>query len=891
MDRSKKKTKSKKAAKSTAAAPAVSAPQPLKSSNHQSFPIVGVGASAGGLEAFIQLLKAVPPQLGMAFVLVPHLDPSHESAMTELLARVTNLPVLQVSDGMQVSPNHVYIIPPNAEMTISGGVLHLTNRKLSRPQMLIDTFFRSLAVDQGTNAIGVILSGTATDGTLGLTAIKGEGGITFAQDSASAKYDGMPTSAIAAGCVDVVLPPAQIPRELARIHHHLTIADQQVEQSYPPHPEGDHHLGQIFRLLRQVKKVDFSEYKLATVRRRIMRRLALRRIEELSDYISYLKDHREEIDALYQDILINVTNFFRNPGAFEALKQVAYPAILKDRAPGHPIRLWVPGCSTGEETYSHAIALVEYLSEIRSDIPVQIFGTDLSETAIQSARLGIYKENIQADVSPTRLRRFFTKTAEGYQISKSIRDLCVFAVQNVFNDPPFSRMEIVSCRNVLIYLSPSLQRRVVPIFHYALNPTGFLMVGNEEGLLGTATELFDLVDRKHKIYQKKAAALVPVSFGFSIEHYEASTKTQKASGPAKEAEALRGPLDVQREADRLLLAKYVPAAVVVNEHLEILQSRGHTGRYLELAPGKASLNLLKMARPGLLFELQKAIDTARKTHTPARKENIQVLSNGGEKAVNLEVIPFRIPSSNERESFLIVFEEAPQSLPPVEVKLTSAQQRIKDDQTVQIKQELAATKEYLQSIIEAQEATNEELQSANEEIQSGNEELQSTNEELQTSKEELESANEELNTVNEEMQHRNQQLSQANNDMTNLLNSVNIPTVMLGPDLSVRRFTPQAEKILGFSASDVGRPITNLRLKINAPDMEKIMLDVIRDVVTEQRELQDDNGTWYRLRISPYRTSDNKIEGVVMTLLDITDLKQSSNLSGKEPRQLKVSQK
>jgi two-component system CheB/CheR fusion protein len=452
-------------------------------------------------------------------------------------------------------------------------------------------------------------------------------------------------------------------------------------------------------------------------------------------------------------------------------------------------------------------------------------------------------------------------------------------------------MDIVSCRNVLIYLSPSLQRRVVPIFHYALNPTGFLMVGNEEGLVGTAEELFDLADRKHKIYRKKPDATRPVLFGLAPGRYEAGIQnTLTASGPARETESPRGPLDVQREADRLLLAKYVPAAVVVNDHLEILQSRGHTGRYLELPPGKASLNLLKMARPGLLFELQKALDKARKIGTGVRKENIQVENNGGEKAVNVEVIPFKIPSGNHQENFLIVFEDSALPSSPVMADAT-AQRSIRDSQAAKLKQELVATKEYLQSIIEEQEATNEELQSANEEIQSGNEELQSTNEELQTSKEELESANEELNTVNEEMQHRNLQLTQANNDLTNLLNSVNIPTVMLGPDLSVRRFTAQAEKVLGLSAKDVGRPIANLKFKINAPDMEQIMLDVIRDVVTEQREIQDDHANWYRLRISPYRTMDNKIEGVVMTLLDITDLKQPGNLSGKGPGQPKASPK
>jgi two-component system CheB/CheR fusion protein len=822
----------------------------------------------------------------MAFVLVPHLDPSHESAMSELLARTTKLPVQQVTDGMRVKADHVYVIPPNSEMTISGGVLQLATRTQGLPHMPIDTFLRSLAQDQGANAIGVILSGTASDGTLGLAAIKGEDGITFAQDSESAKYDGMPNSAVAAGCVDFVLPPAGIAVELARIRRHPYIADTRDERSGDLRPEGTRNLAQVFQLLRQTSKVDFSEYKPATIRRRVFRRMALRKIEKLGDYVDYLRRRREEIDALYQDILINVTSFFRNPEAFESLKQTVYPTILKARTPAEVVRIWVPGCSTGEEAYSHAIALIEHLSDVRSRHSIQIFGTDLSEVAIQKARAGIYKDSIRADVSSTRLRRFFNKTEEGYQISKSIRDMCIFATQNVFDDPPFSRMDLVSCRNVLIYMGPILQKRVIPVFHYALNPTGFLMVGDTEGLLGAGAELFDLVDRKHKIYRKKLVPS-PVAFGFSMEHYKGMRRDATTSA-IKSPEAPKLPADLQREADRLLLAKYVPAAVVVNEHLDILQSRGHTGPYLELAPGKASLNLLKMLRPGLLFELQRAMEGARKSHTTVRRESIEFENNGDVRLTNVEIIPFRVPP-NEHQNFVIVFEDvSPQTPRPVQkpVSRVAPDRRGKERQIAQLKEELSAAKEYLQSIIEAHEATNEELQSANEEIQSGNEELQSTNEELQTSKEELESANEELNTVNDEMQNRNQQLSLANNDLTNLLNSVTFPTVMLGPDLSIRRFTPQAEKVLGFSASDVGRPITHFKSKIKAPDLEHTLLDVIHDVVPQQMEIQDANNFWYKLRITPYKTAENKIEGAVLTLMDISDIKQSQEDLGNQLAQL-----
>jgi two-component system, chemotaxis family, CheB/CheR fusion protein len=873
---SKDKPKPKPSAQSRSGTLSDSAPI-VESPTRLPFPVVGVGASAGGLEAFTQLLRALEPRLGMAFVLVPHLDPSHESAMSELLARATKMPVLQVTDGTRVKADYVYVIPPNSEMTISQGVLQLATRTPALLHMPIDTFLRSLATDQSANAIGIILSGTASDGTLGLAAIKGEAGITFAQDSDSAKYDGMPNSAIAAGCVDFVLPPAGIAAELARIRRHPYIAETRDERADELPPESSRNLAQVFQLLRQNSKVDFSEYKPATIRRRVFRRMALRKIEKLGDYVDYLRQHREEIDSLYQDILINVTSFFRNPDAFESLKQTVYPTILKARSPAEVVRVWVPGCSTGEEAYSHAIALIEHLTDVRSGLSIQIFGTDLSETAIQRARAGVYKDSIRADVSSTRLRRFFNKTEEGYQISKSIRDMCIFATQNVFDDPPFSRMDLVSCRNVLIYMGPTLQRRVIPVFHYALNPSGFLMVGDTEGLLGAGAELFELVDKKHKVYRKKLVPS-PVAFGFSLGHYTRGQARRDASvSAAKNQEAPKLPPDLQREADRLLLAKYVPAAVVVNEHLDILQSRGHTGPYLELAPGKASLNLLKMLRPGLLFDVQKAMEHARKNHMTVRREDLEFENNGAIRVTNLEIIPFKIPP-NEHHNFVIVFEDAsPESTQPAKPKAIKAPEdrRGKDKQIDQLKQELAAAKEYLQSIIEAHEATNEELQSANEEIQSGNEELQSTNEELQTSKEELESANEELNTVNDEMQHRNQQLTLVNNDLTNLLNSVNIPTVMLGPDLSIRRFTPQAEKVLGFAAGDVGRPITHLRSKIKVPDLEQTLLDVIHEIAPRQLEVEDAGGAWYRLRITPYKTAENKIEGAVLTLLDMSDIKQS----------------
>jgi two-component system CheB/CheR fusion protein len=843
------------------------------------FPIVGIGASAGGLEAVTSLLKELAPHLGMAYVLVLHLDPTRESKVSEILARTTPIPVLQALDGMRVEPDHIYVIPPNCDLTIDHRVLHLRGREPHRSaNTTIDTFLRSLAVAHGSDAIGIILSGTASDGTLGLSAIKGEAGITFAQEPSSAKYDGMPASAIASGCVDFILTPAGIAKEIARIRHHPYISDH-----FNPEAEQDgdgSDMEQIFRLLRRMTTVDFSGYKSPTIARRVQRRMALQKIDKLKDYGNLLHRDPREVEALYHDLLINVTSFFRNPDAFAALRQIVYPGILQARTSASgPVRIWVPGCSTGEETYSHAISMVEFLGEERAEIPIQVFGTDLSESAIQRARAGVYKENIEADVTPARLRRFFYKADGGYQIKKTIRDLCIFSTQNVFNDPPFSRMDLVSCRNVMIYLSQSLQKRVVPIFHYALNPTGFLMLGSTEGLLGAGSELFEMTDKKQKIFRKRLVSS-PVAFGFSVGKPElGSTGTATPTTQSKSSETLKIPMELQREADRLLLARYVPPAVLINEHLEILQTRGRTASFLELPSGKASLNLLKMARPGLLFELQGAIDEARKQGFEAIRRRVRV-DDEKMKTVTIRVVPFKVPTQTQH-SFLIVFESdlpsedgaSPSGLaqaPATQIvdQAHADEHSVLGKQIVQLRQELAATREYLQSIIESQEGTNEELQSANEEIQSGNEELQSTNEELQTSKEELESANEELHTVNEEMQHRNELLTQLNNDLTNLLYSVSLPIVMVGADLSVRRFTPQAAAVLGLSSSDIGRPIPRLRLKLDMGNLEQNMLDVIQQVQSQQLHVQDNDGKWCILRIVPYRTMDNRIDGVVLSVMN-----------------------
>ena len=594
----------------------------------QAFPVVGIGASAGGLEAFTQLLKALPVNTGMAFVLVQHLDPRHESKLTELLARATRMPVTEVKNGLVVEPDHVYVIPPNADMAILHGALQLLPRRESRPEtggqhLPIDFFFRALAADQQSQAIGVILSGTASDGALGLKAIKAEGGVTFAQEAASAKYDGMPRAAIAAGAVDFVLPPDGIAQELARIGRHPYVLRATALKSDDLLPETTDALNKIFVLLRGATGVDFSYYKHPTIKRRIARRMVLHRIQNLTNYVRYLRENPAEAQALLHEILINVTSFFRAPESFETLKEKVFPSLLKDHQPETPLRLWVPGCSTGEEAYSLAICLLEAMTTGSGNFLIQIFATDISDAALEKARAGRSSENIALDVTPERLRRFFVKIEGGYQISKSIRDLCIFAKQNVVQDPPFSRMDLISCRNVLIYLGPVLQKKVIPIFHYALNPGGYLMLGNSE-TFGGFPELFTQTDRKSRIYAKKRLR-TRLDYGISAEHRWA----EKAAASRMHGAESFGAFDVRKAADSLLLDEYAPAGVLINDELEILQFRGHTGDYLEAPPGEATHNLLKMAREGLLLDLHAAMYEARKKNATVTKEGLRVKANGG----------------------------------------------------------------------------------------------------------------------------------------------------------------------------------------------------------------------------------------------------------------------
>jgi two-component system, chemotaxis family, CheB/CheR fusion protein len=855
--------------KTPAAHPRAAPPTPDPAEAPSAFPVVGIGASAGGLEAFSELLSNLPSDIPMAVVLVQHLDPKHSSLLTELLTRTTPLPVVEARHGVRVEPAHVYVIPPNTTLTIDDDVLQLSPREVgSAPHMPVDTFLRSLAESRGEQAIGVVLSGGASDGALGIKAIKGEGGVTFAQDPATAGQDGMPRSAIASGAVDFVLPPRGIAQELARIGSHPYLRDPATSVAEDG-PSGERAIEQIYRLLQQESGVDFRLYRQTTVRRRIARRMLVHKVDTVDGYRRHLEEHGNELPILFNEILINVTRFFRDPAAFTALQNAAATRLIRQRSTEQPLRVWVPGCATGEEAYSVAIALIEAMDSATSTVSLQLFGSDVSEAAIVRARAGIYPLNIEIDVSPERLRRFFTKIDGQYQVKKSLRDLCVFARHNLAKDPPFSSIDVVSCRNVLIYFDVATQRRMMAAFHYALRNAGLLMLGTSE-TVGPLSDLFTVVDRSHKIYTAKATTTrFPLGLPLLERAGGAHRRDQRPLSPTDGAPS---PNEVQREIERVLLGRFAPAGVLVNEAYEILQLRGHTSPYLELPPGLASLNVMKMAREGLLRDLRTAIATARRRRGPVRREGLRVRQDHGFLLVDLEIIPVRGPG--KETNYLVLFEPAAASRRAGARGRPSRMPAAAREQD-RLQQELTATKEFLQSIIEDREAANEELRSANEELQSANEELQSTNEELETAKEELQSVNEELSTVNEELQHRNEELEQVNNDLSNLIASVNLPIVILGNDLRVRRFTPMAARVFNLLPADVGRPIAAIRSNLDVPDLEQLCEQVLENVTPVRMEVRDRDGGWYSLGVRPYRTSDNAITGAVLTLFDINAIKVS----------------
>ncbi|HEY8186712.1 MAG TPA: chemotaxis protein CheB [Pyrinomonadaceae bacterium] len=853
-------------------------------SENDLFPIVGVGASAGGLEAFTRLIRHLPENTGMAFVLVQHLDPEHESRLPQLLAKTSKMPVLEVANNTRVKPNQVYVIPPNRSMKIADRVLKLLpHKKADGSYRSIDHFFESLANDQRHQAIGVILSGTATDGTLGLQAIKGKGGITFAQDE-SAKYNSMPRSAIAAGDVDFVLSPEKIAEEIARIAEHPYVAPEdelKTEASEKGKTEitvnDQNALQKILLLVRNHSRVDFSLYRGNTIRRRIMRRMVVAKIKKLSGYANYLRQNASELEALYQDLLITVTSFFRNPETFDALKQKIFPQIMSDRSPDEAMRAWVIGCSTGQEAYSLAMAFLEFSSRISQKLRLQVFATDLNDALLEKARAGLYSKSLVQDVSRQRLRRFFIEEEGGYRVSKTIREMCVFARQNIITDPPFSRMDLISCRNLLIYLEPELQRKLMPTFHYALKEDGVLVLGLSESI-GTFSSLFASLDKKLKIFTKKPGKEQQRPHVLTAPGATPAKITHDKTLPAELRNTLNIELTAQREADRIALARYGPPGVVINAGLEILQFRGDTSPYLAPARGRASFNVLKMAREGLMLPLRAAINKAKKENKRARKEDVHIDQDDSTRNIHLEVIPLK----NAREpSFLVLFEPADlptakSSVAAVRKKSASKRERQNENREIaRLEQELAETRDYLQTVQEQYDAANEELQASAEEAQSANEELQSINEELETSKEELESTNEELTTVNEEIANRNTELTRLNSDMVNLQSSVNLAILLLGRDLTIHRFTQPAEKLFNLMARDLGRPLNIVRHNLEFPNLETIVAEVIENVAAQDYEVRDKEGRWFLLRVRPYMTLDNNIDGAVVVLIDISRQKQA----------------
>ena len=842
------------------------------------FPIVGIAASAGGLEAFSELLRHLPADTGMAFVLIQHLDPDHKSFLAEILSRSTQMPVHQVRDGLAVEPNQVYVIPPNTKMVLSQGLLELSPReKVYGKYLPGDAFFTSLAVDRGYKAIAVVLSGADGDGSLGLMAIKAAGGMTYAQCEDTAKFDSMPNTAVATGNVDFVMPPQKIAEELANYSRSEFFNRRLPLTKAEESPGNGDSLATIFGLLKSTAGVDFSQYKPATVNRRIERRMVLYKVEHLDEYAEHLQHNSAEVQALYEEILIHVTCFFRDSEAFQKLKELVFPAITQNKSANAPIRIWVAGCSTGEEVYSIAICLLEFLGD-RVIPPIQIFATDICEATISKARSGVYSENQMIDVSPERRSRFFIRQDGGsYRICKAIRELCIFARQDLSSDPPFANLDLVTCRNVLIYLGESLQNKVLQIFHYSLNPTGFLMLGSSEST-GRFSYLFDSVHNHSKIYEKKLTGKSP-SLSFTPSSYPAVKEGERQ----KVNERLSKRFDLERETDQLILNHYGPAGVVVDEQMKILQIRGDINPYLKMAAGTPELNLLTMARAGLFVELRTAIYQAQRQNLSVRKEGVSIEAGGRSTIVNIEVRPFQPPTVAARY-FLVVFEEVlPTAGDFCTLNSEICTQCDLEPENARLREELATANQartvaqaHLESLINEQKNLNEDLKIANEEILSSNEELQSANEELETAKEEIQAANEELSTTNEELPSQYFEQSQLNNDLTNLLASIQIPVLMLASDLKIRRFTPTAKKIFNLIATDIGRPFSDIRSALDVSDLEQMIFEVIDTLNSKEQAVQTLSGYWYNLRIHPYRTTENVIDGVVIILLDIDALKRSA---------------
>ena len=828
------------------------------------FPIVGIGASAGGLEALELFLANVPAGSGMAFVIVQHLDPTHKGMLPELLQRSTGMQVFQVKDRTRVKPDSVYVIPPNKDMSILHGVLHLLDPVERRGLRLpINSFFCSLADDQREHSIGVILSGMGSDGTLGLRAIKEKAGAVFVQEPASAKFDSMPRSAIDAGLADVIAPVEALPGKIsAYVQHVPLIAKPGRLGKYAAQSA----LEKVALLLRSQTGHDFSLYKKTTVYRRIERRMGLHKISKIATYVRFLQENPQEVELLFRELLIGVTSFFRDPEAWKQLKAEVLPALLAGRTFNQPLRAWIPACSDGAEAYSLAILFKETLEELKpaKNITLQIFATDLDSQAIEKAREGVFPANIAADISKKRLNRFFVKMERGYQVAKVIREMVIFAPQNIIMDPPFTKLALISCRNLLIYLMPELQKKLLPLFHYSLNPGGFLFLGNAE-TIGNFTNLFAPLAGKTRLYRRldSIPTTEPIEF----------PATFVPANPDAPAKPLKLTASLQTLADRLLLQTDSPAAALTNDKGDIFYISGRTGKYLEPAAGKANWNIFAMAREGLSYGLTGAFQKALRQKETVTLKNMVVGVNGGKQIVNVTIQPLR-ESSALHEMVMVVFTDV---VGEPKTK-TTGKPRGDTAGMAEMEQELEYAHQEVHSLHEEMQASQEELKSANEELQSANEEMQSTNEELTTSKEEMQSMNEELHTVNSELQTRMDELSRTSNDMKNLLDSTDIATLFLDNSLCVRRFTSETSKVTKLIPGDAGRPITDIASALLYPELADDAREVLRTLVKVERQIPIPDGNWFAARILPYRTLDNMIDGIVITFVDITEIKRTEEL-------------
>lgn len=822
--------------------------------------VVGVGASAGGLEALELFFNHVPPESGVAFVVIQHIAPNQPHILNEILQSQILMKVVEAADDDKASPNCVYVIPPNKDLSIIDGRLHLINPIAERGFRLpIDDFFIALAKDQTHHAVGIILSGMGSDGSLGLAAINQNGGLTVVQSPDSAKFDSMPIHAISMGCVDIIAEPQMMWNQIVNLlNQRLVGMPNKTNQTLTLKSQSA--LEKIITLLRERTGNNFSLYKKNTIYRRIERRMALHKIESIATYVGYLRENQQELDLLFKELLIGVTQFFRDPIVWDVLKKDVLTTLLLDYNGERPIRAWVAACSTGEEAYSLAIVFKEALANLDRAIPIklQIFATDLDQDAIEIARRGYYPANIKADISTERLEKFFTVDGNGYRISKDIREMVIFAQQNIAMDPPFTKLDILCCRNLLIYLNQELQKKLIPLFYYTLNNNGILLLGNAE-TISDFNHLFSAIDNKSRLYRQIPHTL-PICVDFPTKYSQALPLNQ--TGDVK----LPGLGNFQTLAEQLLLQRYTPAAVIVNNVGDILFISGRTGKYLEPAAGKANWNIHAMAREGLRFELSSALKQAQHQTEAVKINGIKIESNSDSHLANLTVELISKPEALSG-MLIVIFTDTPRS---THKKSSGPVDKLEYEH---LQNELQRTREQLQTTYEEMQSSQEELRSTNEELQSTNEELQSSNEELVTSKEEMQSLNEELQTVNAQLQTKLDDLSRASNDLNNLLNSMEIATVFLDNTLNIRRFTSNCTNIFKLISSDLGRPLSDIANDLEYPRLQQDVEEVLRTLIFKEQQIKASTQRWFKVRIMPYRTHDNIIDGVVITFIDISETK------------------